>query len=168
MQDQILLEKIDVAIGGRIDKFGNISDPVFSPRLSVTFKPRRDQGIRFSFNRAFRAPSVINNYLDTRIVLIRDLSGLKPLLPAVLQPLAVSNFPLVVRGVGSKLPVGATPQPDLTEQSVTAYEIAYTGTILERTTVGAAFYVNDTHDEINFVTLPFSADPYTDASPPPF
>ena len=39
--------------------------------------------------------------------------------------------------------------------------------MLERTTLGAAFYVNDTHDEINFVTLPFNLDPYTDANPPP-
>src|SRR5439155_21695605 len=100
-------------------------------------------------------------------VLIRDLSPLKPRLPPPLQPFAVSNFPLVVRGVGSKLPVGSTAQPDLTEQSVTAYEVAYTGTVLERTTVGVAFYVNDTHDEIDCVTLPFNADPYTDASPPP-
>src|SRR5437762_1255490 len=66
VQDQILLERFDFNIGGRIDKFGNLSDPVFSPRLAATFKPRPDQGIRFSFNRAFRAPSVINNYLDTR------------------------------------------------------------------------------------------------------
>ena len=167
VQDQILLEKFDFNLGGRVDKFGNISDPVFSPRLSATFKPRPDQGIRFSFNRAFRSPSVINNYLDTHIVLQTDLSPLKPFLPPPLQPLAVSNFPLVVRGVGSNLPVGTTPQPELTEQSVTAYELAYTGTILNRTTVGVAFYVNDTHDEINFVTLPFNADPYTDANPPP-
>jgi outer membrane receptor for ferrienterochelin and colicins len=167
VQDQILLEKFDFNIGGRIDKFGNITDPVFSPRLAATYKPRPDQGIRFSFNRAFRSPSVINNYLDTHIVLQTDLSPLKAILPPPLQPLAVSNFPLVVRGVGSKLPVGTTAQPDLTEQSLTAYELAYTGTIMSRTTVGVAFYINDTHDEINFVTLPFNADPYTDANPPP-
>jgi outer membrane receptor protein involved in Fe transport len=167
VQDQILLDKFDFNLGGRIDKFGNLSDPVFSPRLAATYKPRPDQGIRFSFNRAFRSPSVINNYLDTNIVLPTDLSGLKPLLPPPLQPLAVSNFPLVVRGVGSKLPIGTTPQPDLTEQSVTAWELAYTGTILDRTTVGVAYYINDTDNEINFVTLPFNLDPYTAQNPPP-
>jgi hypothetical protein len=45
--------------------------------------------------------------------------------------------------------------------------VAYTGNIGNRTTVGAAFYVNDVHDNINFVPLPPSLDPYTDASPPP-
>jgi outer membrane receptor for ferrienterochelin and colicins len=167
VQDQILLQNFDFAIGGRVDKFGNLSDPVFSPRLAATYKPRPDQGIRVSFNRAFRSPSVINNYLDTHIVLVENLSPLKALLPPPLQPLAVSNFPLVVRGVGSKLPIGSQVQPDLTEQSITAYEVAYTGTVLQRTTLGAAFYVNDTHNEINFVTLPFNLDPYTDANPPP-
>src|SRR5439155_21945486 len=123
VQDQILLDKFDFTIGGRVDKFGNISDPVFSPRLAATYKPLPEHGIRFSFNRAFRSPSVINNFLDTNIVLIRDLSGLKPLLPPAFQPLAVTNFPLVVRGVGSNLPVGSTAQAELTEQSMTAYEV---------------------------------------------
>jgi outer membrane receptor for ferrienterochelin and colicin len=76
-------------------------------------------------------------------------------------------FPLVVKAVGSEIPIGATPQPKLTEESLTAYEIAYTGTIMAKTTIGAAFYVNDLTHSINFVQLPTSADPYTAANPPP-
>src|SRR5439155_22060734 len=41
------------------------------------------------------------------------------------------------------------------------------GTFMNRTTVGVAFYIDDTHDEINFVQLPSSLDPYTAANPPP-
>jgi outer membrane receptor protein involved in Fe transport len=95
------------------------------------------------------------------------LSGLAPILPPPLRPLVANPFPLVVRAVGSELPIGSTPQPKLTEESVTAYEIAYTGTIKKRSTVGFAFYVNDLDDSINFVQLPSNLDPYTAANPPP-
>jgi outer membrane receptor protein involved in Fe transport len=72
-----------------------------------------------------------------------------------------------VRAVGSELPIGSTPQAKLREEALTAYEFAYTGTIQDRTTVGVAFYINDFDDNINFVTLPNNADPYTAANPPP-
>ena len=53
------------------------------------------------------------------------------------------------------------------EESVTAYEVAYTGTFAGRTTAGVAFYVNDVDDNINFAQLPNTRDPYTAANPPP-
>jgi outer membrane receptor for ferrienterochelin and colicins len=156
-QDEIFLDKVRFTVGGRVDKFGNLSDPVFSPRLAAVFKPVNDHAVRVSFNRAFRSPSVINNYLDISIVNPTDLRAL-----GIAQP-----FPLVVKAVGSRLPIGMTPQPELKEESVTAYEVAYTGSLGGRTTVGAAFYVNDRDDNINFVQLANSVDPYTAANPPP-
>ena len=105
VQDEILLDRFRFTLGGRVDKFGNLEDPVFSPRLAATFKPAADHAVRFSFNRAFRSPSVTNNYLDTSIVVPTDLSGLAPLL-GPLAPLVAAPFPLTVRAVGSNLPVG--------------------------------------------------------------
>ena len=67
----------------------------------------------------------------------------------------------------SELPIGAIPQSKLTEESLTAYEVAYTGTFANRTTVGVSFYVNDSNNSINFVQLPANLDPYTAANPPP-
>jgi iron complex outermembrane receptor protein len=160
VQDEILLDPVRVTVGGRVDKFGNIDGAVFSPRLAAIFKPLDDHAIRVSFNRAFRSPSVVNNYLDISVVVPTDLSPLAPI-PAL------SPFPLVVHAVGSRLPIGSQPQSDLKEESLTAYEIAYTGTLASRTTVGAAFYVNDLDDNINFTTLPNNLDPYTAANPPP-
>jgi outer membrane receptor protein involved in Fe transport len=157
VQDEIFLDKVRLTIGGRVDKFGNLSDPVFSPRLAAVFKPANDHAVRVSFNRAFRSPSVINNYLDISIVNPTDLRAL-----GIAQP-----FPLVVKAVGSRLPIGATPQQELKEESVTAYEVAYTGSVGGRTTLGAAFYVNDHDDNINFVQLANNVDPYTVANPPP-
>jgi len=98
-----------------------------------------DHSLRVSFNRAFRSPSVINNYLDISIVNPTDLSALAPLLPPAARPLVARPFPLVVHAVGSKLPINGQPQKELTEESVTAYEVAYTGTINGKTTLGAAF-----------------------------
>ena len=54
--------------GGRVDKFVNI-DAVFSPRLAFMMKPQADHAFRVSFNRAFRAPSVINKHLDATVIL---------------------------------------------------------------------------------------------------
>ena len=68
-QDEIFLGKyVRWVVGARVDKFENIADPQFSPRTSLMLKPSAEQTVRVSFNRAFRAPSVINNYLDTAII----------------------------------------------------------------------------------------------------
>jgi outer membrane receptor protein involved in Fe transport len=166
VQDEIFLEPFRFSLGGRVDKFGNLSDPVFSPRLAATYKPAPDHAVRFSFNRAFRSPSVINNYLDVSIVVPTDLRALDPLLPPPLKPLVATPFPLTVQAVGSNLPVGTTPQEELVEESLTAYEIAYNGSV-QRTNFGAAFFINDTDDQINFSQLPPGLDPYTAANPPP-
>ena len=166
-QDEVLLGRVRLSIGARVDKFGNIEHAVFSPRLAAVFKPLPEHALRVSFNRAFRSPSSINNYLDQRLASPVDLSGLAPLLPPPLQPLVAAPFPLVVRAVGSELPVGSSPQTRLEEESLTAYEFAYTGRLPTRTTIGAAFYINDSNDNINFVQLPSNLDPYTSTNPPP-
>jgi len=167
VQDEILLDRFRFTIGGRVDKFGNLSDPVFSPRLAAVVKPVANHAFRVSYNRAFRSPSVTNNYLDTSIVAPQDLRGLAPLLPPALQPFVAAPFPLVVKAVGSELAIGSTAQKELTEESLTAYEVAYTGTFNERTTAGITFYVNDLDNNINFAQLPLNLDPYTAANPPP-
>jgi len=167
VQDEIFTKYVRFILGARVDKFGNLSDPVFSPRLAAVIMPTSGHSLRVSFNRAFRSPSVINNYLDTNIVSPVDLRGLAPLLPPQLQPLVANPFPLTVRAVGSRLPIGSTPQSDLQEESLTAYEVAYTAAIGKRTSATAAFYVNDLDQNINFSALSPRLDPYTPASPPP-
>ena len=166
VQDEIFVDRFRFTLGGRVDKFGNLSDPVFSPRLAATFKPATSHAVRVSFNRAFRSPSVTNNYLDINIVVPTNLSGLAPLLPAPFRPLVAAPFPLSVRAVGSRLPIGAIAQNELVEESLTAYEIAYDATV-RRTRFGAAFFVNDVSNQINFSQLPTNLDPYTAANPPP-
>ena len=167
LQDEIFFDRVRFTIGARVDKFGNLSDPVFSPRLAAVFRPADGHSLRVSFNRAFRSPSVINNYLDLAIVAPTDLSALAPLLPPPARPLVAIPFPLVVKGVGSRLPIGTTAQAELTEESMNAYEVAYSGTFNTNTTFGLAVYLNDLDNSINFAQLPNNLDPYTPANPPP-
>src|SRR5262245_23744088 len=62
VQDEIFLSsRFRWVVGGRLDKFSSIEDPVFSPRTTFMVKPDPAQTFRVSFNRAFRAPSYINN-----------------------------------------------------------------------------------------------------------
>ena len=189
LQDEIFFDRFRLVLGGRVDKFGSVSTPAFSPRLSLMFKPGVDHSVTVSYNRAFRSPSVINNFLDMNVIFPVDLSGLavfKPLLPLLLPPglppqvaqgalmqleqqldqTTSQPFPLFTRSVGSDLPLGSTPRTGLTEESLTAYELSYTGTF-GGTTAGAAVYLNRRDTPIAFTEVPGSVDPYTAENPPP-
>ena len=179
-QDEIFFNAFRFTLGGRVDKFGNLEKAVFSPRITAMYKPLASHSIRVSFNRAFRAPSVINNYLDVGI----KAPGADFPLGAVCQlapPLCASNpgiarqvLPLGPRAMGSEVARGLDPAlPALKEESLNAYEVAYTGTFGGRTSVGAAFYINDSNNNINFVGTPSVIASvglpalYTAAYPPP-
>ena len=167
LQDEIFWERFRLVLGGRVDKFGNLSNPKFPPRIAFLVKPAENHSITLSYNRAFRAPSFINNALQTNIVSPVDLSALAPLLPPGLQPAVAQPFPLVVAGVGSDIPIGGMPQDTLTEESLTAYEVSYAGVLPRGTTLGGSFFVNRRDDAINFTALPPSLDPYTATHPSP-
>jgi outer membrane receptor protein involved in Fe transport len=142
---EYFVDKFRFAAGGRVDKFGNIDDPVFSPRVSIMFKPTPVHSIRASYNRAFVSPSFINNYLNQNIQFPQpvDLTPLRPLLgPA--GALVPPPFLLTVNAFGN---------PDMREQVTDAYEIAYTGSIGGKTTIGLAAYMADSDDNINFTYI---------------
>jgi outer membrane receptor protein involved in Fe transport len=146
VQDEMFLgNRFRWVVGGRLDKFSSIDDPVFSPRTTFMVKPDAAQTFRVSFNRAFRAPSFINNHVDTTILNEVNLSAISPLL---------ARYAFPIRAVGN---------PDLKQETMTAYEIGYTGVLRNRATVTAAFYYNVTDDGIYFTPDRF----YSPASPPP-
>ena len=142
VQDEMFLNNyVRLNLGARLDKFGSIDDPVFSPRVALILKPTADQAIRVSFNKAFRAPSLVNNYLETTIINQLNLGLINPALAGVTY-----NFP--VRAIGNE---------SLTEESTQSFEVAYTGIINNRATVSAAVYFTTNEDEIFFTqtgTLP--------------
>ncbi|HSL21753.1 MAG TPA: TonB-dependent receptor [Vicinamibacterales bacterium] len=147
MQDDIFVhDKFRVVLGGRIDAFDNLPDPVFSPRVAVMIKPSVDQTFRVSYNRAYRSPSVINEYLFAPGILNEaDLSAIHP---------SLRNF---------IFPISAEGNPDIEEQSLEAYEVGYTAVVAERATLSAAFYVNKLKKDINFA----QTATYSSANPPP-
>ena len=135
VQDEIFItDQFRWNIGVRVDKFANIEDPVVSPRTALIFKPLPDHAIRASYNRAFRAPSLINNYLDTTIVNQVNLGLINPAFAG-----RVYNFP--VNAIGNQ---------DLVQESTNAVELAYTGVIKNRATISAAVYYTKNTDEIFF------------------
>lgn len=146
IQDEIFLsDHFRWVVGGRLDKFSSIDDVVFSPRTTFMIKPDAAQTFRVSFNRAFRAPSFINNHLDTTILNEINLGALSP---------ALARFIFPIRAVGN---------PDLEQETMTAYEVGYIGVIRNRATVTAAVYWNTTDDGIYFTPNAF----YSPASAPP-
>jgi iron complex outermembrane receptor protein len=147
-QDEIFLsEHFRAVVGARVDKFSSISGAVFSPRLTFMYKPTPSQTVRTSFNRAYRAPSHVNNYLDVTLANVLDLGALDP-------RLAGREFVFPVRALGNE---------DLKEEKMTAYEIGYTGILKNRATISAAFYVNDTDNSIFFT----QSGSYRATNPPP-
>jgi outer membrane receptor protein involved in Fe transport len=150
-QEEFFTDRFRLAAGVRADKFGNIEDWVFSPRVSLMFKPGARHSIRVSYNRAFRSPSVVNNYLDQDIFSPStvDLRPLGAVVPA-LKPL-IPNEPFFLR-VKNKGSEEVTPRYNLKEESLDAYELAYTGSA-GNTTFGIAVYLNRQDDNINFTQL---------------
>jgi outer membrane receptor protein involved in Fe transport len=154
LQEEFFLDKFRLAAGIRADKFGNLDKVVWSPRVSVMFKPTPDQSIRVSYNRAFRSPSLINNFLDLDNS-FPDEVDLRPFKAFFPPPLAslVPNEPFF-------LTVNFFGNLELKEEHIDAFELAYTGTFGGKTTLGLAVYQNDTDDNINFtVLLPDSENP---------
>ena len=145
VQDEIFFgDHVRWVVGGRLDKFSSIDNVVFSPRTTFMVKPSAAQTFRLSFNRAFRAPSYINNHIDTTILNEIDLSALSP---------ALAGFVFPIRAVGN---------PDLKQEAMTAYEVGYTGVIGNRATVTASAYWNVTTDGMYFTPNAF----YSPSAPP--
>jgi iron complex outermembrane receptor protein len=145
IQDEIFLdERFRLVVGGRLDKFSSISNAVFSPRTTFMYKPSANQTARVSFNRAFRAPSFTNNHLDVTLLNEVNLSAINP---------ALARFVFPFRAVGN---------PDLDQETMTAFEIGYSGVLMNRATLTAAVYWNSTDDAIFFTQV----DRYTSANPP--
>jgi outer membrane receptor protein involved in Fe transport len=65
IQDEIFFtDRFRWIVGVRLDAFDVLRKAVFSPRTTLLFHPRTDQAVRLSYNRAFRAPSFVNSYLE--------------------------------------------------------------------------------------------------------
>jgi outer membrane receptor protein involved in Fe transport len=133
-------------VGGRIDKF-NVTNVIFSPRVATIFQPFRNQSFRASFSRAFRLPTLLENYQDLFVTTsVLQLGQFDPSFTG-------TDFPIITRFSGNS---------NLQEETTTAFEVGYTGVFRENTTVSAAFYVNKNDHNIRNATSAF----YSSDNPP--
>jgi outer membrane receptor protein involved in Fe transport len=148
VQDEIFLSPhLRAVVGARVDKFDIIDGALFAPRVALLVKPTPEQTVRLSYNRAYRSPSLVNNFLEIGLVNEIDLGLINPALAGV-------SFPFAILATGNQ---------DLQEESLTAYELGYTGRVGGRAHVSAAVYVNDTSDSIFFTQV----GSYSSANAPP-
>ncbi len=149
LQDEIQFsDKVRWLVGARFDDIDSIGS-VVSPRTSLMIAPSPDHNFRISYNEAFRAASVVENFLGISIVNQVLLPPIPPLLPAPL----LFTFPSVTAG-----------NPNLAEESLEAFEIGYVGNFADnKATVTVAVYRNELTDGIDF----FNSEFYDSFNPPP-
>jgi outer membrane receptor protein involved in Fe transport len=135
-------EKWRWVVGGRWDDLDPIGS-VFSPRTALIFNASNDHTFRLSYGRAFRAPAVVQNYLDTTII----AAAIPPLVPGA-PPL-----PIITQVHGNE---------DLEEEKTDSIDLGYIGTF-GATTVTASVYHNEQEDLIDF----FQSVTYSPTNPPP-
>jgi len=141
VQDEFFMnDYVRLVAGARVDKFSSIDKAVFSPRVALVLKPAAAQTFRVSYNRAFRAPSLVNNNFDLTITNPLPLAAVNAALKVNLFP-AGSVFLVQTHAGGNK---------NLTEEHVDAYEVSYTGKLTERTLLSIAAYMNKTKNSIFF------------------
>lgn len=138
VQEDLPLGRARWVIGTRVDRRDPIGT-VVSPRAALLFSPADGHAFRLSFARAFRAPSAINNALDTAIV--------------SLLPLPSGPYAFVTRAVGD---------PRLREERLDAWEVGYTSSPGANATWSVSAYQNRSRDVIDFYPAAF----YDSASPP--
>jgi outer membrane receptor protein involved in Fe transport len=132
-------------VGVRVDNVDPIGTYA-SPRASLLFSPLSGHTFRVSANRAFRAPTWIENYLDYTQETVITIPAPTP--SGTLDLI----FPLT-----SKTPVQLEPE------ELTSLEVGWTGNWADRVESTASVYYNDTDNIIRFVPISF----YSSANPPP-
>ncbi len=179
LQDEILIgEKARWLVGARWDDIDPIGS-VVSPRTSLLISPSPQHTFRLSFNRAFRAPSMINNFLD--VTIINEVGPLAPGFPPgipidpnqILGGLVQAG--LVPPGVPCQFvlttctpflynifPVNAVGNPLATEEKLDAVEVGYVGQFDHGITFTVSVYRNETTDSLDF----FQSGVYTSLNPP--
>ncbi len=76
-------EKVNILIGGRLDKHNMVRKPIFSPRVNLRYSPIEDIGLRISYASGYRAPQAYNedlhiDALNHSVSIIRLADDLRP------------------------------------------------------------------------------------------
>ncbi len=124
LQDELRIgERLRWVLGARYDDVDPLDKAVLTPRTSLLLSLAPSHVLRFSYNEAFRTPSVVNDYLGVTI-----LQQLGPFL----------------------VPADTHGNPGLGRERMKAYEVGYVGTLDNGMTLTASIYENVTRDSIDF------------------
>jgi outer membrane receptor protein involved in Fe transport len=148
-------------VGARADRISIFDKIVLSPRTTLIFKPTPTQSIRVSYNRAFRAPSLSNTFLDTTIG-EPALFDLRPVFRGFFGALSIPDSALPAP-VDYTIPIGVVGNPALVQETLTAYEVGWSGALNDWLGASASVYLNDMKDSIDFTDTAF----WSGENPPP-
>lgn len=139
LEDRVIISPLlSFFVGGRLDKF-DTTGTVFAPRLGAVLSPKPAHSFRAAYNRAYRAPTLLENFVDVA-------------LPAVV-PIDPPFF-------FSQSTIGST---ELRMEKQDAVEVGYTGVLGSHATVFATVYDQRISNNIWFLPVSF----YGPGAPPP-
>ena len=139
VEDRVFVSPLlSFVVGGRLDKF-DTTGAVFAPRLGAVLSPTPAHSFRAAYNRAYRAPTLLENFVDVT-------------LPAAAPTVPPFYF--------SQLTVGST---ELRMEKQDAVEVGYTGALGSHATVFATVYDQRISNNIWFLPVSF----YGPGAPPP-
>ena len=162
LNDEIFLnDRWRWIVGTRADRISIFDKVVLSPRTTLIFKPTPTQSFRVSYNRAFRAPSLSNTFLDTTIA-EPAVFDLRPVFRGFFGALSVPDSALPAP-VNFAIPIGVVGNPALVQETLTAYEAGWSGALNDWLGASAAVYLNDMKDSIDFTDTAF----WSGENPPP-
>ena len=125
--DIFLTSRVRLAAGARVDWFDTFG-AFASPRVGIRVEPVNGHTFRATYNRAYVAPSVVENGMNFP--------------SSTTLPLPTGNYDLPILSLGD---------PDLDPQIVDAVEAGYTGAFGPRVTVNASLFRNRTDGLFNLL-----------------
>lgn len=148
LQDDLFLtDMLRLVIGARWDYVDPMGDEI-SPRASLLAYPWNNQVFRFSYNRAFQAPSIVQNYAA---------------IPNIL-PLTFPDFNNPGSGDTVTVPIFAMSfgNTQLEPKQLDAFEIGWRGQVGDRATLNVTGYWNEFRNAYQSVVT----ETYTGSNPP--
>lgn len=68
LQNEWKSDRVNVLIGGRLDKHSKIGKPILSPRANIRYTPIKEVGLRASYSSGYRAPQAYDEDLHVEAV----------------------------------------------------------------------------------------------------
>lgn len=136
--DFVVSPSLSLTAGARSDWF-DTTGLVLSPRASISFKPRPDDSLRFSYGRGYRAPAEVELYAD--------------IVQTTVLPLPTGPFIVPTHLAGNR---------NLREEVTDSLELAYMTQLGSRLFVRSAAYYNRIKGLIQILPIAF----YGPADPP--